>query len=110
MTEKSAKAEATPKKQGPIRLALRYISAPFRFVGRGLLKVGRLKPFRLIGKILWPTYFSNSWKELKQVTWPGRRESWQLTLAVIIFSIIFGAIIALVDYGLDKVFKQVLLK
>ena len=108
--EKSAKAGATPKKAGVLRLTLRFIGTPFRLVGRGLARIGRLAPFRWLGKILWPTYFRNSWKELKQVTWPGRRESWQLTLAVIIFSIIFGAIIAVVDYGLDKVFKQVLTK
>jgi preprotein translocase SecE subunit len=109
-TEKSVAAKDKPKKAGVLRLALRYIGVPFRFIGRILAKVGRLKPFRLLGKVLWPTYFRNSWKELRQVTWPTRRESWQLTLAVIIFSIIFGLIIALVDYGLDKVFKQVLIK
>jgi preprotein translocase SecE subunit len=99
-----------PKKRGILRLALGYIAWPFRPVGRLLARIGRLKPFRILGRILLPTYFRNSWKELKQVTWPGRKESWQLTLAVIIFAAIFGAIITVVDFGLDKVFKQVLLK
>lgn len=102
--------EKQPKKRGILSLTLSYIAWPFRPVGRLLLRVGRLKPFRILGRILFPTYFRNSWKELQQVTWPGRKESLQLTLAVIIFSIVFGAIIAVVDYGLDKVFKQVLLK
>jgi preprotein translocase subunit SecE len=109
-TEKSVLERDKPKKQGVVRLTLRYIGAPFRVLGRGLAKIGHLKPFRLIGRILWPTYFRNSWKELKLVTWPTRREAAQLTLAVIIFSIIFGVIIAIVDYGLDKLFKQLLLK
>ena len=80
------------------------------WLGRKLAKVGRLKPFKILGKILWPTYFRNSWKELRQVTWPTRRETWQLTLAVIIFSVIFGVIIAVVDFGLDKAFKQLIIK
>ena len=112
-TEKSSQPPK-PKKFGALRLALRYIGAPFRLIGRGLAKVGRFlgkyKVFRVIGRILWPAYFRNSWKELRQVTWPTRRETWQLTLAVIIFSIIFGVLVALTDYGLDKLFKQVLLK
>jgi preprotein translocase SecE subunit len=107
-TQKSG--DKKPKKRGILSLTLLYIGLPFRPVGRLLLRVGRLKPFRILGRILFPTYFRNSWKELQQVTWPGRRESLQLTLAVIIFSIVFGALIAVVDFGLDKVFKQVLLK
>jgi len=47
---------------------------------------------------------------LRQVTWPNRKESRQLTLAVILFAVIFGAMVTVLDYGLDKVFKQVLLK
>ncbi len=101
---------AKPEKRGVFRLVLKYIAAPFRFIGRPLKKLGRFKFFRVIGLILVPPYFRNSWKELRQVTWPNRRETWQLTMAVMIFAIIFGVMIALVDYGLDKLFKQVLLK
>jgi preprotein translocase SecE subunit len=57
-----------------------------------------------------PKYFRNSWQELKQVTWPGRKETWQLTFAVFIFAIIFSIMIAITDYGLDKLFRKVLLK
>ena len=74
---------------------------PFRFIG---------KVFRFIGRILVPAYLRNSWRELRLVKWPSWTQSRQLTIAVLIFAIIFGATIALVDYGLDKVFKQLLLK
>lgn len=107
--EKSTK-DLAPKEPGVIRLAARYIAAPLRGIGRGLAKIGHKQPLRAIGHVLWPTYFRNSWKELRQVTWPRRRESWQLTTAVIVFAAIFGILIALVDFGLDKLFKQVLLK
>ena len=112
-TEKSALPKRE-KKTGILRLTIGYIFWPLRWVGRKIAKFGRLlgryKVFRVIGRIFWPMYFRNSWKELRQVTWPTRRETWQLTLAVIIFSIIFGVLIAIVDYGLDKVFKQLIIK
>lgn len=107
--EKSAKAAEKPEKHGIVRLLLHYIAVPFRFIGRVLARLGRLKPLRIIGLILVPPYFRNSWKELRQVTWPGRKESLQLTLAVLVFAAIFGALVTAVDFGLDKVFKQVLL-
>jgi preprotein translocase subunit SecE len=109
VTEKSQQPVA-PEKQGILGLAGHYIAVPFKLIGRPFKKLGHFKVFRIIGLILVPPYFRHSWKELRQVTWPTRRESWQLTSAVIIFSVIFGVLIALVDYGLDKVFKEVLLK
>lgn len=81
---------------------------------RQLLAVRALKPvrrlFSLVGKIVFPVYFRRSWTELRLVTWPSWRESRRLTFAVLIFAIVFGAAVASVDYGLDKVFKNLLLK
>lgn len=71
---------------------------PFKFIGK------------VLGKILLPTYVRLSWQELKLVTWPKWRESLRLTRAVLIFAVIFGITIAAVDYGLEKVFKQILIK
>ena len=56
-----------------------------------------------------PRYFRESWQELRQVVWPTRRETWKLTFAVFTFAIVFGLLIAVTDYGLDKVFKRILL-
>ena len=109
MAEKAQAKNDQPKKRGPIRLALSYIAAPFKFVGRKLAWLGHKQPFKWLGHFLWPSYFRKSWEELKQVTWTTRRETLQLTGAVLIFSAIFGVLIAIVDYGLDKAFKQLLL-
>ncbi len=68
------------------------------------------KVFKIIGMILLPIYLRNSWIELKQVTWPNFKLSRQLTVAVIIFAVFFGVSIALVDAGLSRVFKVILLK
>jgi len=74
---------------------------PFKFI---------FKLFRLLGLIIAPKYVRTSWIELKQVTWPNRLKSRQLTSAVLIFAIVFGTAVALVDYGLDKLFRHILLK
>ena len=68
------------------------------------------KIIRLIGLIIIPKYVRNSFMELKGVTWPSFKESMRLTYAVIIFAVIFGVSVALVDYGLGKIFKTLLLK
>jgi len=88
---------------GPVaKAASKFFSAkPFRPVRRVL---------RVVGKIIFPVYFRHSWQELRLVTWPNWRESRRLTFAVLVFAIVFGAAIAGVDYGLDKVFRDLLLK
>lgn len=56
-----------------------------------------------------PRYFINAFKELKQVRWPSNRETLKLTSAVFIFAVIFGLLVAIVDYILDYIFKKVIL-
>jgi preprotein translocase SecE subunit len=70
-------------------------------IGRFILKILRW---------LTPNYFINSWREVRMVTWPTRRETWRLTLAVFIFAAIFGAMVSGVDKVLDIIFKKVILK
>jgi preprotein translocase SecE subunit len=56
-----------------------------------------------------PKFLINSWNELKLVTWPDRKQTAKLTFAVIVFAIVFGAMVAGVDYVLDKIFREVIL-
>lgn len=109
----TAKAEQE-QKPSKGKAMWRGFTAPVRFLGRGIAALGRklnkIKVFRILGFMLWPPYFRNSWKELRQVTWPSGKLSRQLTTAVLLFATVFGLLVALVDFGLDKVFKQVLLK
>ncbi len=80
---------------------LRIVFRPIAPIGRFLKKYLRW---------LVPKYFINSWRELKLVTWPTRKETWRLTAAVFIFAVVFGALVAVVDKGLDEIFKKVILK
>lgn len=78
-----------------------------------LKRLGRLpvwKPFLFIARFLIPPYIRNSGRELAMVDWPDRRQTRQLTGAVILFTIVFGTLVAILDFGLDKLFKQVIVK
>jgi preprotein translocase SecE subunit len=99
----------------PLRLIWRGLAwiahrPPLKQVGHAIRWFFRLRGMRLIGRILGFTFVRGSWRELRQVTWPTRREGFRLTTAVIMFSTIFALILAGVDWGLDKIFKQLLLK
>ena len=106
-TEQTATDASKPSRKSKV---LRLIARPLRPVGRMLAAIERFKPIHVVGLVVVPRYFRNSWKELRQVTWPNRKETRQLTVAVMVFATIFGILIALTDYGLDKVFKKVILK
>jgi preprotein translocase SecE subunit len=111
--EQAQQTAAQPAKSRHVRAAADSASRPLR----GAAKIFRYQPFkfiakvlRVIGRVLVPSYFRNSWRELRLVEWPNRKQSRQLTGAVLGFAIVFGALVATVDYGLDKVFKAILLK
>ena len=110
-----AKAKQETEKRGRTRKALSRVSKPvkgLRLTQRAPLKYLR-RPLGWLKRALkWiiPSYFINSWRELRQVHWPNRKETWRLTLAVFIFALVFGALVAGVDRVLDEIFKKVVLK
>lgn len=67
----------------------------------GIARVGR--PFAA----LWG-YFRGAWYELRQVRWPDRASSWQMTGALIGFCIFFVAAILLLDAGFKYLFEQLI--
>lgn len=111
--EKQRAKEAKPRKLKqtasgavkPVRTALHfgkreyYIPLPNNKVGRFLNKKRRFVP----------KYFRESWAELRQVTWPDRKTTIKLTIAVFVFSAIFMIMISVVDYGLTKLFRNIIL-
>lgn len=95
----------------------RPITKPFKYVIRIGRKEYYLKmPNNKVGRFLnkrrsiIPSFVKGAWKELKLVTWPTRKETTKLTIAVFTFAVTFGAIIAITDYGLDKLFRSILIK
>jgi preprotein translocase SecE subunit len=110
----------SPKRQrlSPVKRVIskvfKTLFIPFRLVKRKLGKnkfVRKLKrPAKILAKILLISYVMDSFKELKLVTWPGWKQSRRLTYAVLIFAIVFGAVIAGLDWVLGKIFKEILIK
>lgn len=113
LRERSVKLQeqaAAPKKPSTVRAFFWGFFLPLRWIGRQIGKLGRFRVFRWIGYVLLPVYIRNSWRELRRVSWPNRRQTFALVWAVIVFSIVFGLLIAAVDYGLDKLFKELIVK
>lgn len=119
--ERAIKASENPVKPSLVRrffkLIGKVLGAIFGPIFRAIGRFFNLKPMRpvkkiliFIGKIVWPKYFRESFRELKKVVWPNWKQSRDLTFAVIVFAFVFGIAIAIVDYGLDKLFRQILLK
>lgn len=104
--ENSDKAQRSHKVRRGVRKYLVWVLKPF---GRLLNFVFNRRPFTWLGRILLPRYVRNSWQELRLVKWPSLRESRRLTIAVLIFALIFGLSIAGLDWLIDKIFKQLFL-
>jgi preprotein translocase SecE subunit len=120
--QKRQKAADAKHKQRRVRNTAAKAKTPLSAVGRGIKKVLSpfsflLKPFktrparfigRILGKILFINYIRDSWRELRLVEWPDRRSTIKLTIAVFVFAIVLSSLVAALDYGLDKIFKQIL--
>jgi preprotein translocase SecE subunit len=75
-------------------------------------KTSNSKAGKFLGRrtSLTPMYFVEAFEELKKVTWPTRKTAAKLTLAVFLFSVTLATLIRAIDYGFDKLFKDVILK
>lgn len=115
--ERAEKAGNARPRSRRIRSTATTISKPFKTA----VRIGRKEVYlplpdnrtgRFLNKrrYLFPRFLINAWREVRQVSWPSRKETSKLTVAVFMFAIIFGVIITATDYGLDKIVKQVYLK
>jgi preprotein translocase subunit SecE len=55
-------------------------------------------------------YFRDSWSELTKVTWPTRKQAVKLTIAVLIFSLVFALYIAFLDVIFSNMLQKLILK
>ena len=86
------KTEKKVKKSAP--KFVRILAKPFSFI---------IIPFVALGK-----YLAASWRELKLVRWPTRKETWKMTGAVIAFSVGFATLILLLDGLFNWIFKTLI--
>ncbi len=114
MRESALKSREAAKKPKRVRKAASAATKPVGKLGRLLTAEYHLinnekQGFFTKSRKFTPKYFRNSAKELKNVTWPGRKETWRLVFAVFVFAIIMGTFIAVLDYGLEKILREVIL-
>ena len=108
-----AETSANKIKSRPVRKVAGAVAKPLRPLGV-VAKPFRTRPVRFVGRwtgrILFPRYFRNSYRELRQVKWPTWKETWKLTFAVLSFAIVFAIFITGADYGLDKIIRRIVLR
>lgn len=63
------------------------------------------RPFVALGR-----YLRDSWNELRQVRWPNRKNTWKMTIAVLVYCAIFIVFIVLLDTFFTFVFNLLLTK
>ena len=61
------------------------------------------RPFVALGR-----YLRDSWLELRQVRWPNRKATWKMVFAVIVYTLIFMAVIGLLDLFFGWLFGLIL--
>ena len=115
--EKATETSNNPAKKRRLQRTASVASKPFKAAHRvGKKEYYLPMPDNRFGKFLnkrryfIPRFFKEAWAELRQVTWPDRRNTAKLTLAVFTFAVVFGVLVALTDYGLDQLFKKTILK
>lgn len=96
--------KSAPKQRGRrIRSTARKASWPVRklaFLG---------KPFKFLGRFV-PGFIKGAWREIRLVTWPDARQTMRLTMAVFIFSVVFAAIVGVLDYVIGEIFREVIIR
>ena len=58
------------------------------------------RPFVAFGR-----YLRDSWREIRQVRWPGRKLTWKMTFAVLVYCAIFIFFIVLLDTFFTFIFN-----
>lgn len=61
------------------------------------------RPFVAFGR-----YIRDAFREIRQVRWPSRKDTWKMVLAVFVYTLLFIAIIVLLDLFFTWIFKLIL--
>lgn len=105
-TTKAARGKKETIKAKPVKRKASKVPRAVRKAKKAekpLSKHWYIRMFQKMGR-----YFTGSWHELKQVRWPTRGATWSLTVAVIIFSGFFVAIIMGLDYVFNALFEFII--
>lgn len=109
--------QTSKEKPKRLRKTAGTIASPFKRAHKTTKKEYNVVPLpdnkagRILGKRvrIVPKYFREAWGEIKLVTWPNRKETIRLTIAVFVFALVFALIVGGLDFVLDKIFRRILL-
>ncbi len=113
--EKVSAKKSTPKKTDKVKAKIHRPLSKLRRIGAKEyhpIKTPDNKAGRILGKRIRfvPKFITESWAELKQVTWPTKREAASKTVAVIGFAIAFAIFVQLLDTLFSRVVKEIILR
>ena len=66
-------------------------------------KAGRVLKKRV--RIL-PRFVTEAFKEIRQVTWPDRKNTIRLTIAVLVFAVVISSFVGALDYVFGELFER----
>jgi preprotein translocase SecE subunit len=105
IVEKNLARDQASKKEPKLRLPKRVKQV--REPRTSKSKFGKfLKIFGIFGIF---GFLISPFREIRLVTWPDWRTTLRLTFAVVCFSVIFGVLVSLLDWGFEIIFKKVFL-
>ena len=61
------------------------------------------RPFVAFGR-----YIRDAFREIRQVRWPSRKDTWKMVLAVFVYTLLFIALITVLDLFFTWIFKLIL--
>lgn len=112
--EKQLAKSAQPRRKKVATVTKKPIKGAFKILTKEFhpIKISKGKHAELLtSKVTFmPSFFKESFSELKLVKWPTFRQAMSLTFAVIAFSVVIALFVQLLGYGFDKLFKEVILK
>jgi len=99
--QKPTKAKAKKNQQKSRKLRKQSDKAAKDTTAKPLKEVFLLaRPFVAFGR-----YLRDSWREIRQVRWPGRKLTWKMTFAVLVYCAIFIVFIVLLDTLFTFIFE-----
>lgn len=96
-------AKTTEKKQKKVEAKPAKIKAKAEVEKQPKKVFILFRPFAAIGR-----YIKNSWQEMRQVRWPNRKYTWKMTIAMLVYCVIFLAFIVLLDLLFSLLFNNLL--
>ena len=95
-----------------------FFSGILKSIGRFLAKltapIRRTRVWKWLRKYILRSpfrgYFVSSLQEVKKVEWPNRKTSLKLTGVVLLFTFVFAIFTTLLDFGFEKLAREIFLK